>query len=135
MTSSTHFFRSVIHFILLQAVTTELPAVLSGKPPAKPSSSLGTGNWSAPPRALLLGGAYQNEDIEKLQKLVNETEGAVKIPWLRVDSSKGPPPSQAPTEAQAREYGAKVSNRMKERLHALEAEGKLVEGNGEVYLV
>lgn len=109
--------------------------MLSGKPPANPSSSLGTGNWSAPPRALLLGGAYQAEDIEKLRKLVNETEGAAKIPWLRADIGQGAPVSMKPTEAQAKEYGMKVSKRMKDKLNALDAEGKLGEGNDEIYLV
>lgn len=62
-------------------------------------------------------------------------QGASKIPWLRVDSSKMVPPSQKPNEAQAKEYGLAVSKRMKETLDKLNAEGKLGQGNWGVHLV
>ncbi|KAF3767913.1 hypothetical protein M406DRAFT_355759 [Cryphonectria parasitica EP155] len=127
----------VIHFTLASAVKEELPLLLTNKPPANPSSTLGTGHWSAdrPPQALLLGGAYQDADIESLTALVGATEGAVQIPWLRVDTRNKAPPLQQPTEAELREYGMDVARRMKEMLGQLGAEGKLGPGNGRVYLV
>lgn len=120
---------------MITAITEELPVLLTGKPPSAPSSTVGSGNWSDPPRALLLGGAYQDDDIERLQKLVQASDGAAKIPWLRVDVSKRAPPAQDPDENQAREYGMDVARRMKETLNKLDVEGKLGQGNDGVYKV
>ncbi|CAN8097792.1 unnamed protein product [Discula destructiva] len=125
----------VVHFTLFSAVNTELPQLLAGHPPDAPSSTIGTGKWAAPPQALLLGGAYQDADIERLQKLVEDTEGAAQIPWLRVDSSKMAPPAGMEDVEKVREYGVAITERMKAMLEKLRAEGKLGQGNAGVYLV
>lgn len=129
--------RIVIHFTLASAIADELPSLLTGKTPPNPKSSLGTRNWSEPPRALLLGGAYQQEDIERLQKVANGTEGAAVIPWLRVDSTKGkPPPSIASSDDHIRKaYASAIVHRLKAKLNELHAEGKLQVGQGGIYLV
>jgi hypothetical protein len=117
----------VVHFTLASAIENELPLLLQNKVPEPASSSLGTGNWSAPPRALLIGGAYTDDDVASLRKLIDETEGNVRrIPWLRVDSSKPAPPLGP-------EYGKAVVERAREALKRLEGEGKLTEDDGEVY--
>jgi hypothetical protein len=118
----------VIHFTLAAAIDHELPLLLVGQTPDPPSSELGTGNWDEPPRALLLGGAYGDEDIARLQKLVDDTPDARRIPWLRVDSTKkGPSPGP--------EYAIWVVSRLQEVLKKLEAEGKLNGEDSGVYLV
>lgn len=124
----------MIHFTLASAIAQELPSLLTGKPPSSPSSSLGTANWAAPPQALLLGGAYQDEDIDRLEQLIESIEGAAKIPWLRVDVGNKPPPQLQDPE-QVREYGLSVASRMKMKLGELSADGKLGHGNGNIYLV
>jgi hypothetical protein len=92
------------------------------------SSSLGTGNWTEPPAALLLGGAFQDEHIERLQRLVEEGGAKRKIPWLRIDASK-PTPAAPPNPA----YGVAIVQRMKDELTKLKEEGKLDGGDGGVY--
>lgn len=69
--------------------------------------------------------------------MAKSTDGAVEIPWLRVDVRKtqGPAPSAAPTEEEAAAYGKVIVQRMKEALNKLREEGKLGQGNGGVHLV
>ncbi|KAL1869344.1 hypothetical protein Daus18300_005556 [Diaporthe australafricana] len=126
----------VIHVTLAASITDELPFLLTGNAPPNPSSTAGSGNWSSPPQALIIGGAYQDKDIEEVIKLAESTPGAAEIPWLRVDARKtqDPPPEQ-PTEEQAAVYGKAVVKRMKEGLGKLKEEGKLGPGNGGVHLV
>ncbi|KAI3394956.1 hypothetical protein diail_2063 [Diaporthe ilicicola] len=125
----------VIHFTLSTSIMDELPFLLTGKVPPNPSSTLGSGNWSSPPRALLIGGAYQDKDVEEVIKLAKSTDGAVEIPWLRVDNTKMQTPPPEPTEEQAAAYGKAIVRRMKEGLGRLKEEGKLGQGNGGVHLV
>jgi hypothetical protein len=117
-----------VHFTLAASIESELPALLTNKPPESPSSTLGSGDWTVPPRAFLLGGAYTDEDIQRLKELLEGTLGVRSIPWLRVDSSKPSPPIGP-------EYAVAVVARFKEVLKKLEAEGKLNEDDGGVYLV
>jgi hypothetical protein len=124
----------VVHFTLASAIEDELPRLLRNDPPASPSSTLGTGNWATPPRALLIGGAYSDEAVAELRALVARAEapGVRGIPWLRVDTGK----TAADAAAQGPpgpEYGAQVAARAKEALARLEAEGKLVGGESETY--
>jgi hypothetical protein len=120
----------VIHFTLAAAVGAELPLLLRGEVPDPPSSRIGSGNWSEPPRAPVLGGAYEDEDIARLEKLVEGmTPAARRIPWIRIAPPKpgGPPLGPA--------YALEVVARCKDGLKKLEAQGKLVEGEGGVHVV
>lgn len=69
--------------------------------------------------------------------MTKNTDGAMEIPWLRVDVRKtqGPPPSAEPTEEQAAAYGKVITQRMKDALNKLNEEGKLGPGNGGIHLV
>lgn len=125
----------VIHFTFASSIMDELPYLLKGGVPPNPSSTLGSGNWSSPPQALLIGGAYQDKDVEEVVRLAEGTEGAMEIPWLRIDSGKMQPPSGQPTPDQAAAYGKAIVQRFKDGLHKLKEEGKLGLGKGGIYLV
>lgn len=122
---------------LAASIKDELPFVLKGQAPPNPSTTFGSGNWSSPPQALLIGGAYQDKDIDELVKLVEGIDGALEIPWLRIDTTKteGPGPSSNPTPEQAAAYGKVVVQRMKDGLGKLKEEGKLGPGNGGIHLI
>lgn len=113
----------------------ELPYLLKGSAPPNPSSTLGSGNWSSPPQALLIGGAYQDKDVEEVVKLAKSTDGAMEIPWLRIDSRKMQAPTGQLTPEEAAKYGKAIVQRFKEGLTKLEGEGKLGQGKGGIYLV
>lgn len=122
---------------LASSIKDELPFLLKGQAPPNPSTTLGSGNWSSPPQALLIGGAYQDKDIDEIVKLVEGIDGALDIPWLRVDVTRtqGPGPSANPTPEQAAAYGKIVVQRMKDCLGKLKEEGKLGQGNSGINLV
>ncbi|KAF8215627.1 hypothetical protein K438DRAFT_1798993 [Mycena galopus ATCC 62051] len=108
----------VIHFTLAAAANKEIPLLLKGEVPNPSSSNLGSGNWSVFPKAVVFGGAYEDGQIEDLRKLVAETVGTRRIPWLRVDSNLPHPPIGP-------EYAANIIERAKAMLGKLEGEGKL----------
>lgn len=126
---------AVIHFTFASAIMEELPYLLKGGAPPNPSSTLGSGNWSSPPQALLIGGAYQDKDVEEVVKLAKSTDGAMEIPWLRIDSGKMQAPTGQPTPEEAEKYGKAIVQRFKEGLTKLKEEGKLGQGKGGIYLV
>ncbi|KAK0638494.1 hypothetical protein B0T16DRAFT_462271 [Cercophora newfieldiana] len=123
----------VIHFTLRPAAFAEIPLLLKGEVPSPPSSSIGTGNWSTPPKAVVFGGAFTADNIKELRALVDGTEGNLrKIPWVAVDGSKPRPEVRGNEQG----YMAAMSKRFKKGLEELEAEGKLgADGADEVKLV
>ncbi|OLN87223.1 hypothetical protein CCHL11_03602 [Colletotrichum chlorophyti] len=113
--------RKVVHFITTPVSgAVILPALLSNQPPPShpDSSAIGSGNYATPPRAVILGGAFDDATTEVLRKAVAETQGAREVPWLSQDSSKPAPPLGP-------EYGKAMVARVKEALTRLEGEGKL----------
>ncbi|KAF7340990.1 hypothetical protein MSAN_02084400 [Mycena sanguinolenta] len=117
----------VIHFTLMTAATTEIPLLLKGEVPSPSSSSLGSGNWSTFPKAVVFGGAYDDAQIEAVRKAVAEAPGTKRIPWLRVDMRVPHPPVDTP------EYAVAVVGRMKALLGKLEGEGKFDAEDDTVY--
>jgi hypothetical protein len=108
---------TVTHFVLAQASNFEIPTLLAGKKLDSPSSDLGTGNDEIPAKALILGGAYHDDDVLALQELV-EKAGGRHVAWLRVDS-------KTIGEMNPPDYAAEVGKRAKARVLKLEEEGKL----------
>lgn len=72
----------------------------------------------------MLGGAYTDENIAQLQKLVEETPGSRKITWIRVAP---PGPNSPPLGPQ---YAVHVAERCKQGWKKFEEEGKLDEEGG-----
>lgn len=131
-----NIFPPVIHFTLAASLGDELPSLLAGKAPASPSNStIGTGNFAAPPQAMMIGGGFQQEDVDKLKALAEDAPGAVKIPWLWMDNSKGEAPTGTPSEEETKAIGLKVAARMKAALDKLRAEGQLGDRNPGVHMV
>ncbi|KAJ6068157.1 uncharacterized protein N7446_005194 [Penicillium canescens] len=62
-----------------------LPLILSGSTPVNDKSSLGSKNYSALPKAVILGGGYDDEAITQLREAVTSSPGTIKIPWLKAD--------------------------------------------------
>ncbi|KAF7340959.1 hypothetical protein MSAN_02081200 [Mycena sanguinolenta] len=119
---------SVIHFTLAASSLTEIPLLLKGEVPNPSSSSLGSGNWSTFPKAIVFGGAFEDAQIEALRKAVTETPGTKRIPWLRVDWSRPHPPIGP-------EYAAAIVERTKAMLSKLESEGKFDVEDDSIYLI
>lgn len=113
--------RAVVHFITTApSGAAIIPALLTGQaPPSHPeTSSIGSGNYTVVPRAVVLGSAFDDAAVEVLRGAVAKAQGARKVPWLRHDLSKPSPPIGP-------EYGKVVLARAKEALGKLEREGKL----------
>ncbi|KAI5477146.1 hypothetical protein MNV49_006802 [Pseudohyphozyma bogoriensis] len=116
---------SIMHLILSPEEGVEhLPLLLSNQappPPKNPARQLGTQDYSSPPQAILLGGGYEDSDIEVLRKACRDT--TQKVPWLKCDPS-------VPTPPLGPEYGKAVVERAKKRLRELREEGKLGKEDG-----
>ncbi|KAJ6457361.1 hypothetical protein C8R45DRAFT_1033485 [Mycena sanguinolenta] len=116
-----------IHFTLAASSVTEIPLLLKGEVPDPRSSSLGSGDWSTFPKAIVFGGAYEDAMIDAVRKAVAETSGTKRIPWLRVDSNRPHPPIGP-------EYAAAIVARTKAMLAKLESEGKFDAEDDSIYL-
>ncbi|GKT56796.1 hypothetical protein ColTof4_08664 [Colletotrichum tofieldiae] len=101
-----------------------LPALLASRPPPPhpETSTIGSGNYAAAPRAVILGGAFDDAATAVLREAVAgaraQSADVRKVPWLRQDSSKPAPPLGP-------EYGKAMVVRVKEALARLQGEGKL----------
>ncbi|KAB8073440.1 hypothetical protein BDV29DRAFT_136889 [Aspergillus leporis] len=106
-----------------------LPLILSGSTPANDKSSLGSKNYSAPPKAVILGGGYDDEAVTQLREAVTSSPGTVKIPWLKADPEKtkaGPTPG-------SEEYCRAAASRMKYTLGSILARGDLESEDDETF--
>lgn len=115
-----------VHFILHSALAGEdgtslVPLVLAGNtpPPHPESSTIGSGNFSQVPRAVLLGGAFDERLIHSLHQAALADPNARRVPWARMDKSR---PGPLPTDP---EYPKLVVQRSKAALIQLEKDGKL----------
>ncbi|KAI8653552.1 hypothetical protein NCS55_01342300 [Fusarium keratoplasticum] len=117
---------TVVHFVLAgesgQAI---IPPLLAGQSPPShsESSTIGSGNYSQVPRAILLGGAFDEATIAPLRDAVKATSGARNVPWILQDLTLPAPPVGTP------EYSALMTKRSKDALVKLEQEGKLDGGH------
>ncbi|KAF4977323.1 hypothetical protein FZEAL_6146 [Fusarium zealandicum] len=112
----------VIHFVLAgESGPSIIPPLLAGQAPPfhAESSSLGSGDYTKVPRAVLLGGAFDEEATAPLREAVRVTPNTRSVPWVRLDSTKSAPPVGSPEYAQA------VTQRSKDALLRLEKDGKL----------
>ncbi|KAF5971031.1 hypothetical protein FBULB1_9457 [Fusarium bulbicola] len=98
-----------------------IPALLAGKnPPSHPDrSAIGSGNYNNTPRAVVLGGAFEESDIATLRDAVKTVNGARGVAWLRQDTSQPAPPVTSP------EYPKLMTRRTKEAVIKLDKDGKL----------
>ncbi|KAJ5111458.1 hypothetical protein N7532_001993 [Penicillium argentinense] len=90
----------------------DLPLILSGSTPVNDKGSLGSKNYSALPKAVVLGGGYDEEAITRLHEAVTSSPVTVKLPWLKADLNKtkaGPTPG-------SEEYCRAAASRMKHTL-------------------
>lgn len=92
-----------------------LPLLLSGSTPVNDKSNLGSKNYSVPPKAIILGGGYDDGAIAQLREAVTNSPGTVKIPWLKADPDKtkaGPTPG-------SEEYCRAAASRIKYTLGSI----------------
>ncbi|KAJ7239800.1 hypothetical protein B0H12DRAFT_1025071 [Mycena haematopus] len=115
-----------IHFTLATSALTEIPLLLKGEVPNPSSSSLGSGDWSVFPKAIVFGGAYDDTQFEEVRKAVAKTSGTKRIPWLCVDNNLPHPPVGP-------DYAVVVARRMKAMLNKLEGEGKFDVDDDSIY--
>jgi hypothetical protein len=106
-----------------EAASEELPLILQGSAPPTQTSTIGSGNIASIARAVVLGGAYEDETIRESCVKVS---GARNVPWLKQDKTK-PTPPLGPS------YGEAMVQRVREAIHQLEKEGKLDGNDGGVY--
>ncbi|KPM36566.1 hypothetical protein AK830_g9984 [Neonectria ditissima] len=109
----------VVHFILSpEAGAKELPQILRGTTPEEKSSDIGSGNLAQGVKAIVLGGAFDDEGMALMKEAATQV---AKVPWLRQDSEKPAPPLGP-------EYGKAMVRRVKETLGELQGSGKLDNG-------
>lgn len=79
--------RLVIHYIdSPEAGVQDLPLLLDLKRPTSQSAGgVGTQIYARPPQAVILGGAYTNDIVEKLRKACDGVQRGV--PWLKGGAS------------------------------------------------
>ncbi|KAK7920763.1 hypothetical protein PG985_008785 [Apiospora marii] len=131
----------VVHLILdVENASREISSILSGEAPSMPSSHLGSKRYGTGealrPRVIILGGAYSDGSIEKIDEEVQllllrtraaPTAATTKIPFLKASQTAAMPPLGP-------EYGKKMVQRVKACLRNLEEEGKFDGTHGGVYL-
>ena len=118
---------AVVHFVCLEAIEQELPLLLLGQVPAEPSSSIGSGDWSRAPQAVLFGNGYNADDLIRLRQLVAASPDGRQIPWIHLDKTRATVATPGSDE-----YAGEVASRAKEALQRLGDEGKLGDGNGQL---
>lgn len=96
----------------------EVPVVLKGLAPKESSSTLGTANYSAIPKVVVIGGGYEGTGIDKIREAIKETHGSYLVPFVKMDTTKVAP-------ALGPERIKVVIARVKAALDGLQAEGKL----------
>lgn len=118
MSYKSHNGPTVIHFIQsFEAAKAELPLLLAGRDPqVSEVNDVGTHNYSQPPRAVLLGRAFEEEQVEDLRKACS---GAALAPvaWLLGD------PAKLPTGPPGPDYAVHVANDCKDVLAKWKDEG------------
>ncbi|KAI1077279.1 hypothetical protein F5B20DRAFT_583525 [Whalleya microplaca] len=106
----------VIHFVMTpETGAAQIPAILRGEQSPPSDSELGSKNYSKPPVAVILGGAYDDAGTEVMMKA---SAGIKPMPWLR-------PNRATPTPPLGPEYGKAIVVRVKELLAQLQQEGKM----------
>ncbi|VUC31136.1 unnamed protein product [Clonostachys rosea] len=109
----------VVQFIMNPgAAIAEIPFILRKEAPESSSSSIGTGNVANGARAVLLGGAFDDNTILLIRTEIARSITSPKIPWVRQDMNKPAPPLGP-------DYGKAMVARSKEALLQLQNEGKL----------
>ena len=122
----------VIHLILKPADgQAQLPYVLQGKAPPSESrnpdaDSIATNNYSSPPRAVICGGGYGDDDIASFRKACEGVE--TKAVWFRTDLTLPTPPVEDKAA-----YGKHMVARVKAALGKVFESGGLEEKDGFVW--
>ncbi|KAF4970339.1 hypothetical protein FSARC_2595 [Fusarium sarcochroum] len=112
----------VIHFIMPgESGKLIIPELLAGKTLSEhpERSAIGSGNYTQAPRAIVLGGAFDETDIAVSKDAAKAVSGARGIPWVRQDTTQPAPPVTSP------EYPKLMTKRTKEAVLKLDKDGKL----------
>lgn len=102
----------------IEATVAELPLVMKGAKPTTQSSTLGSGNFTTPPVAVIFGGAWTDKDVDTVKEgLKKSGVQDDKLPvFLMHDTSK-------PTAKEiGEEYGNQVLQRTRDTLDKVVAE-------------
>ncbi|KAM0497338.1 hypothetical protein ACHAP8_006829 [Fusarium lateritium] len=112
----------VVHFILPgESGKLIIPELLRGNPPPShpDTSKIGSGNYTQIPEAVVLGGAFEETDIEAFRDAVKAVDGTRGVAWVRQDSTQPAPPVTSP------EYPKLMTKRTKESIIRLHKDVKL----------
>ncbi|OBS24269.1 hypothetical protein FPOA_04815 [Fusarium poae] len=112
----------VVHFILPgESGKVIIPELLRGNPaPSHPDTSkIGSGNYTQIPEAVVLGGAFEDADIEALRNAVKAVDGTRGVTWVRQDTTQPAPPVTSP------EYAKLMTKRTKDSVIRLHKDDKL----------
>ncbi|KAI0378229.1 hypothetical protein F5Y04DRAFT_165396 [Hypomontagnella monticulosa] len=118
-------YEVILFCIGSQATAAEVPYILKGTAPPTQSSFIGSGNYSTPPVAVVMGRAWDAEDVALVHGALRSTPGTPTPPViLRNDTSVPAPEPPAP------EYAVQLIRRMRETLGKVVA-GEELPGPGE----
>lgn len=108
----------VIHFCAsVDAACAEIPRLLSNEEPQPvEENEVGTRNYSAPPKAILVGRAYTDD---KLQAIRHSCKGKAEVSWVVPDE----PASKNETIVAG--YATRVATNMKNVLNELCSTGNM----------
>lgn len=101
----------------VEAGKTQIKAIFEGDQSPPSDSDLGSKEYAQKPIAVILGGAFADEDTTEMMRAVAHNH---PIPWLRPDKSKPIPPLGP-------EYGKAMVARIKERIPQLKKDSKMSE--------
>ena len=112
----------------VEAGVEEIPLLLSGRAPPDTSSNLGSKNYDAVPKAVVLGGGFDDAAFQKMHDACKKEGAANKVPWLRVDMTQvragqkaaTKPPSAAEFDA----FAADTAERVKKCLEKEDVKGE-----------
>ena len=112
----------VTHFIqIVQDGVSYISSLLQGKPPADTNAreNIGTHNYSQKAKAIILGGAFNDENIAEMRQAC---EGVNHVPWLRPNMARVKPPA-SPADQLA--YAEMTVKKVKACLAELRQKGDL----------
>ncbi|RDL36462.1 Uncharacterized protein BP5553_05814 [Venustampulla echinocandica] len=119
----------VVHLCLTpEAGKIEIPAILKQEP-VTTDVELGSKNYETIPKAIIVGGGYNDEDLDVLRRSC-QTAKTPLVPWLRPDLNKPTPPLGPEVLFK---YGKALVERIKLLIKQMEKENKLNGSTDEVF--
>ncbi|XXG99967.1 hypothetical protein Hte_006308 [Hypoxylon texense] len=111
-------YEVVLFCLGAEPTAAEVPYILKGVAPPSQSSQVGTGNYSSPPVAVIMGAAWDAADVALVKAAIRQSAAAGAAAPVILRNDTGVPAPQPPAPG----YAEQLIRRMRVTL------GKLVDG-------